>query len=71
MTLQEVTTLPMTGDNTNLFLGLFNCQISPEDFLTRFEGAELTHSSLSVHPNTTDGWKLQFDQWLKDSILTV
>lgn len=69
MTVEQVeNTLPI-NDEGNVYMELFDCYISPEDFISRFEGAELTYDSLYNHPNSTTGWKIQFEEWYKKGII--
>lgn len=55
-------TLPLDPDG-NVFMELYSCVISPDDFVGRFDGATLDYASLYAHPNATTGWKNQFDAW--------
>lgn len=69
MTIEEVKNTLPTDENGNVFMEMFECYISPKDFITRFEGVELTHANLIAHPNTTTGWKTQFDDWQSKGII--
>lgn len=69
MTIEQIkNTLPL--DETGyVFMELYSCAISPEDFAARFEGAELTFESLSTHANATPGWVSQFEAWNGQGII--
>lgn len=68
MTVDDVrNTLPLVDDN--VYMDQFDCYISPEDFVTRFEGAELTCASLSEYQNATPGWIQQFEKWRDDGVM--
>ena len=69
LTIENVkTTLPL-DTHENVYMGLYDCVISLEDFVNRFNGATLDHASLIAHTNITTGWKNQFDQWKVDGVL--
>jgi hypothetical protein len=69
MTVEEVkSTLPL-DDMGNVYMELFDCFISPEDFISRFGESELNYDSLIANPNTTTGWKMQFDSWHEQGII--
>jgi hypothetical protein len=61
-------TLPLDTDGY-VYMELYGCVILAEDFVSMFEGAELTFESLFNHPNATEGWKNQFVAWHDQEIL--
>jgi hypothetical protein len=72
MTVEKVkTNLPQDPYGMeNVWMDLYNCMISPEDFIAKFDGAELTFDSLYNHPSASTGWKKQFEAWKDQDILT-
>lgn len=70
MTVEEVRSILPLDESENVVMDLFSCYISPNDFVERFDGANLTHASLTAHANATDGWRAQFDAWKADGILS-
>jgi hypothetical protein len=70
MTIEEVNTLPKDPYGLGyVYMELYGCMISPEDFITRFDGATLSYDDLYNHTNATEGWKNQFDDWKEQGIL--
>jgi len=57
------------NDEGMVVLELYSSIISPEDFVMRFDGAELTCTSLSAHQNATPGWITQFVKWRDDGVI--
>jgi len=63
----DLSILPHTGDN--IFMEIFSCEISEDDFLGRFGESDLTFTSLSQNSNITSGWLQQFTAWNESGIL--
>ncbi|GAB4073665.1 hypothetical protein GCM10028778_11680 [Barrientosiimonas marina] len=65
-----INTLPTDEDN-NVVMELYNCFISPEGFIKRFDGngASLSYEWLYNHKKTTPTWKNQFESWKEQGLI--